>query len=250
MLGPSLVALSALWLVSEDFRSFQPSYSSTKQHDLDSGEDNDPAPNCCFVRSETQRLDCPDRTFGIDFPSLTEDQFLDSSCIFAYAITQVPYSFRSVQDTALSLIVAEHGTKGKRKLSSKPFFIDFAPSSSSSLGRRVSGRDQSKDMLVRAVKPQDSVVWDLTAGFGHDAYLIAKAGARKVLMVERNPVVFALLSDAIRRLGLLASEDADFASLHDKLSCTFGNGISVSLTVDSHEERPDVIYLDPMFPSR
>ncbi len=87
---------------------------------------------------------------------------------------------------------------------------------------------------------------DGTAGLGRDAFVLASLGCR-VQMVERHPVVAALLEDGLAR----AKQDADigewvsermtllYASSHDALS---------SLSLDPNFEKPDVVYLDPMYP--
>ena len=79
-----------------------------------------------------------------------------------------------------------------------------------------------------------------------------------VRMVERNPIVASLLADAIRRLDLLArwcNEEAvreRAARLSTSLQLTQGDGIQVAkqLSELERDERPDIIYLDPMFPAR
>ena len=107
--------------------------------------------------------------------------------------------------------------KPTKKARSAAFFVDFCPPSNSRAGRRASGASGKADLLVKAVGPHKgstidpatgnrngAVVWDLTAGLGQDALVLARNGAKRVHMVERHPVVAALLLDAMRRLELLA----------------------------------------------
>ena len=94
-------------------------------------------------------------------------------------------------------------------------------------------------------------------------------GASHVYMVERDPIVSSLLNDALRRLNLLASpssielldkHDAELAvSLSERLTVIIDNGKDVALKMAKNDEleentsvfqRPDVVYLDPMFPPR
>ena len=85
-------------------------------------------------------------------------------------------------------------------------------------------------------------VADATAGLGEDALLLAAAGC-EVLLFERDPVIAALLRDALRKAMLdeELQEAASRMTLHE---------------ADSIAELPllkgsvDVVLLDPMFPER
>lgn len=88
---------------------------------------------------------------------------------------------------------------------------------------------------------------DLTAGLGRDAFAMASLGAR-VSMVERHPVVHALLADGLARAQQAPDKAPAVAAIIDRLSCVAGEGEAAL-----REERiapPDIIYLDPMFPPR
>lgn len=102
--------------------------------------------------------------------------------------------------------------------------------------RRDEGKKQG---LVRACKPVPGMrIIDATAGWGRDAAVLASFGA-EVLMLERNPVMAALLSDALAR----CNDKALPLSLQHQDALTY----LTSLTAD---EYPDLIYLDPMHPTR
>lgn len=89
-------------------------------------------------------------------------------------------------------------------------------------------------------------VLDATAGLGRDAFVLASLGC-KVQMVERNPVVAALLDDGLSRAkcdpeigGWVAQRmSLIHASSHDALN---------QLIEDENFIQPDVVYLDPMYP--
>lgn len=103
-----------------------------------------------------------------------------------------------------------------------------------------------RELLVRAAKVKGAdgapVAVDATAGFGEDALLLAAAGFT-VLLFERNPVIAALLQDALRRA-------ADIPELADAVGrMRFMEGDSLE-ALPRLETRPDVVYLDPMFPAR
>lgn len=104
------------------------------------------------------------------------------------------------------------------------------------------------ELLVRAakVKPHDSnaapVAVDATAGLGEDAILLAAAGFQ-VLMFERNPVIAALLRDAMER----ARGVPKLAGAMERMELVEADSVQalgrLSLV-------PDVVVLDPMFPAR
>ncbi|MEQ8954237.1 MAG: class I SAM-dependent methyltransferase [Gammaproteobacteria bacterium] len=83
-------------------------------------------------------------------------------------------------------------------------------------------------------------VLDATAGLGRDAYLFASAGC-PVLMIERSPLLLALLQDGLRRGAALAAVEAAAVARLSLQGADF-------LTADLSSRGFDVVYLDPMFP--
>lgn len=96
------------------------------------------------------------------------------------------------------------------------------------------------DPLAKAIKPHQNVL-DLTAGFGTDAIRLASWGCH-IHMIEQNPIIFALLEDALNRFQPTGEH-----IFHIKLDHM--NGIDY-LNHLKKENHPDVIYLDPMFDSK
>jgi 16S rRNA (guanine1516-N2)-methyltransferase len=95
--------------------------------------------------------------------------------------------------------------------------------------------------LVRAVRPAvgaDGRVVDATAGLGADAAALWRAGLR-VTMLERDPVLAALLEDGLRRL-----READPPGC-ERLTLEVGDARD---RLTSLPWRPDVVVLDPMYP--
>lgn len=91
-------------------------------------------------------------------------------------------------------------------------------------------------------------VADLTAGLGRDSFVLASLGAR-VTLVERHSVVSALLVDGLDRLRQRATVEAALADISGRLTLCEADGKNWLSDLDEHD-RPDVIYLDPMFPER
>ncbi|EJO9869771.1 TPA: 16S rRNA methyltransferase [Vibrio vulnificus] len=108
------------------------------------------------------------------------------------------------------------------------------------------GKGQAIAKAAGLNKGATPTVLDGTAGLGRDAFVLASLGC-KVQMVERNPVVAALLDDGLTRakkddeIGAWVSERMSLlhASSHDALA---------ALASDAEFVRPDVVYLDPMYP--
>ncbi len=84
-------------------------------------------------------------------------------------------------------------------------------------------------------------VLDATAGLGRDAFVLATLGCQ-VTMMERMPVVAALLENGLAR-AKLNSEVSDIA---DRMNLINSSSIE-NMTLAN---QPDVIYLDPMYPHR
>lgn len=101
-------------------------------------------------------------------------------------------------------------------------------------------------MIAKAVGVQPGIrptVLDATAGLGRDAFVLAQLGC-VVTLIERQPIIAALLEDGIRR----AMADAEVAPIMTRMRLIGGDAIASMQ--DWKEEAPQVIYLDPMFPHR
>lgn len=110
--------------------------------------------------------------------------------------------------------------------------------------RRVSDGRLQHEMLARAVKtPKEKVTAiDATAGMGEDAFLIAAAGY-EVTLHEQNPVIAALLKDALRR----AKKNPALKDIANRMRVEEGDSVEL---LSKRVDKVDVIYLDPMFPAR
>lgn len=97
---------------------------------------------------------------------------------------------------------------------------------------------------------QPPSVFDATAGLGVDAFFIAALGCR-VRAVERTSVIARLLADGYRRLQ--QSENLDtgcseiLLDIASRISFEEGDAQHI-LSNLTEAERPEVVYLDPMYP--
>lgn len=118
--------------------------------------------------------------------------------------------------------------------------VDFA---SKDIQKRLAG-GKSQDLakavgIGRGQVPYPHVL-DATAGLGRDAFVLASLGCN-VHMLERHPLLAALLADALTRAQDNPATDETAA----RLSLAAQDALDV-LTAASIEH--DVIYLDPMYP--
>jgi len=124
--------------------------------------------------------------------------------------------------------------------------VDFV---GGSLGHRKKfgggkGQTIAKAIGIKQGKPIPSVL-DATAGLGKDSYVFACLGC-PVTLVERSPVIAALVKDGIDR----ASLNIEFSET-TKQGFTLHNCDALEyIQAITENEKPDVIYLDPMYPEK
>ena len=109
---------------------------------------------------------------------------------------------------------------------------------------RVTNGRLSHEMLVRAAKSdgENLKAIDATAGMGEDGFLLAAYGY-DVTLYEQNPVIAALLKDALRR----AKKHPVLKDIAVRMKLVEGDSVEcLAKLIDP----VDVIYLDPMFPER
>ena len=102
------------------------------------------------------------------------------------------------------------------------------------------------ELLVRAVKGRGGdrplQVVDATAGLGEDAMLLAAAG-HTVRLFEQNPVIAAMLRDALDR----AAREPALSQIVSRMHLTEGDSV---IGLGELSSPPDAVVLDPMFPAR
>lgn len=125
---------------------------------------------------------------------------------------------------------------------SKPIFVDLL---SAEIKYRLKSSGGKNQLIAKAIGIKNKkrpFIIDATAGFGTDGFIMSTLGA-EVIMLERSPIISALLEDGLKRLA------------EDEIS----KKINLSLQTDdaykwlpqllkTSNKKPDVIYLDPMYP--
>lgn len=149
----------------------------------------------------------------------------------------------------LSYVSGEHGAllqlQARGPDAPGPLYVDFV---SGALGYRQRQAGHAREPLARAVGIKNRLtapsVIDATAGLGRDAFMLACLGCR-VTLLERSPIIAALLRDGIERARDVPASAASVDRLH-----LISGDAAVYLADLTEATRPDVVYLDPMYPGR
>lgn len=137
----------------------------------------------------------------------------------------------------LSLQSTEEGAPGAVR-------VDFVEGA---LAHRRQYGGGAGQMVARAVGVRGALrprVLDATAGLGRDAFVLASLGC-EVVLVERQPVIAALLVDGLERARQAGGEVAEIT---ERMQLLQGDAIEVMGSWNGLP--PEVIHLDPMFPER
>lgn len=119
--------------------------------------------------------------------------------------------------------------------------VDFASGATSYRRLHGGGKNEAIAKACGLNKRRDLTILDATAGLGRDAFVMASLGA-SVTLVERNPIVAALLYDGLRR-GCAVTE---LSWLNERMTLVH----SSALDALQQHSAVEVVYLDPMFPAR
>ncbi|WP_313683691.1 16S rRNA (guanine(1516)-N(2))-methyltransferase RsmJ [Pantoea sp.] len=149
------------------------------------------------------------------------------------------------EDSGLALVLtASHLELRKRdepKLGG--IFVDFVSGAMAHRRRFGGGRGEAVAKAVGIKGDYLPDVVDATAGLGRDAFVLAALGCR-VRMLERHPVVAALLEDGLRR----GYDDPEIGGwLRERLTLLH---VVSQQALSEITPAPDVVYLDPMYPHR
>ena len=123
--------------------------------------------------------------------------------------------------------------------------VDFVEGALAHRRQYGGGRGQAIARAVGLKHGNTPSVLDITAGLGRDAYILAALGC-KLTLVEQSPVLYTLIKDGIRR-GLEHPDSK--AVLNNFMNLVYGDSITYMEQL-SPDTRPDVIYMDPMYPER
>lgn len=126
-----------------------------------------------------------------------------------------------------------------------PIYVDFLSSKTTYRQKYGGGKNQLIAKAVGLKSNEQLTVLDVTAGLGQDAFVLACLGC-KVLMLERSPIIAALLADGLTR----AQHDDDFRQNYDLRLIQIDSISYLNQLLEKKCDYPDVIYCDPMYPHR
>lgn len=111
---------------------------------------------------------------------------------------------------------------------------------------RIKRANTKTELILRAVKikkeKENTWIIDATAGLGEDSLILASAGYN-VIMYEKDPIIAALLADAMKR----AEANPYLFDIVKRMTLVNGDSIDAMKKLN---QKADVILLDPMFPER
>ncbi len=124
----------------------------------------------------------------------------------------------------------------------RPVYVDLCRvDTSTPAGARLS-QPLAKAIGLKARSAEPRWVVDATAGLGDDAWLLASWGCR-VTLLERHPVIAALLRDGLTRA------DRSHPTITSRIKLIEADARSWLAALPPGVQ-PEVVYLDPMFPAR
>ncbi len=177
------------------------------------------------------QLICEDITRRAHLDAIAERWHLihDEQSTFALALTEDRLELRKLDEPKLGAI-----------------YVDFVHGAVAHRRKFGGGKGQAIAKAAGLNKGVLPSVLDATAGLGRDSFVFASLGCR-VQMVERHPVVAALLDDGLQR----ARQDREIGTwVSERLSLLAGPSQErlTQLAQDAEFTNPDVVYLDPMYP--
>lgn len=129
-----------------------------------------------------------------------------------------------------------------REAAPGPIAVDFVGGKSGHRRQFGGGRGQT---IAKACGLKSGLlpsVVDATGGMGRDAFVLASLGC-ELTLIERSPVIHALLEDGLHR----ASLHTDTAETAARIKLVCASSID---WLSQHPQPAEVVYLDPMYPHR
>ncbi|OQP35539.1 16S rRNA (guanine(1516)-N(2))-methyltransferase RsmJ [Pantoea latae] len=163
------------------------------------------------------------------------------------ALSHLAQRWQLEHDDACALALVQTATHLELRKRDEPklggIFVDFVSGAMAHRRRFGGGRGEAVAKAVGVKSGYLPDVVDATAGLGRDAFVLAAIGCR-VRMLERHPVVAALLDDGLQR----GYQDAEIGGwLRERLTLIHAPSAQA---LGDIAPAPDVVYLDPMYPHR
>lgn len=126
---------------------------------------------------------------------------------------------------------------------SGPVYIDFMQGKKNH--RRQFGGGKGQPLARAVLAQQQPHIIDATAGMGGDGFVFASLGCQ-VTLIERSPIIAALLADAIERTQQVETP-SEIRAIMDRITLIQADAADYLI-----QQKPlcEVIYCDPMYPDK
>lgn len=160
------------------------------------------------------------------------------------------WSLTHTELSNFALVLTEHRLELRKVDEPKlgAVYVDFVDGAVGHRRKFGGGKGQAIAKAVGLNKGAVPTVLDATAGLGRDAFVLASLGCN-VYMVERHPVVAALLDDGLTRARADSEIGAWVCERLHLIHATSQDALK-TLAQDTDFDSPDVVYLDPMYPHK
>lgn len=155
------------------------------------------------------------------------------------------WQLTSDEDATMALVLTPERLELRKRDEPKlgAIYVDFISGPMAHRRRFGGGRGEAVAKAVGIKGSYVPSVVDATAGLGRDAFVLASLGCQ-VRMLERDPVVAALLEDGLQR----GYQDAEIGPwLRERMTLLHASSLTALSDLDP---RPEVVYLDPMYPHK
>ncbi|WP_266278018.1 class I SAM-dependent methyltransferase [Methylophaga sp. OBS3] len=147
-------------------------------------------------------------------------------------------------DAPLQLLVDDNGLSLWAPSLGGPIQVDFISGKNAHRRQFGGGRGQPLAKAIGLKSGHTPTVIDATAGWARDAFVLASLGC-SITMIEQQPILAALIDDGIAR----AIGHEETSTIAARMAVKHANAVDYLTSLDE-TNWPDVIYLDPMYPSR
>ncbi|MFU2315140.1 16S rRNA (guanine(1516)-N(2))-methyltransferase RsmJ [Rahnella sp. PCH160] len=163
----------------------------------------------------------------------------------ALSVLAQRWNLTSDPDAVMALVLTPERLELRKRDEPKlgAIFVDFVGGTMAHRRKFGGGRGEAVAKAVGIKGKYMPDVVDATAGLGRDAFVLASLGC-KVRMLERNPVVAALLDDGLAR----GYRDAEIGPwLRERMTLLHASSLTA---LSELSPKPEVVYLDPMYPHK
>lgn len=172
----------------------------------------------------------------------TTEKLLSSAQDLAHKLRLPLVSANNIDYDFLLILTPNHLELKETAVKHKAIYVDFFHGKSGYRHAHGGGYNQLIAKACGSKKNANLTVLDATAGLGQDAFVLASLGC-EVLLIEKSPIIAALLADGLDRAkNILLTKNIKMTLIED-------DAINYMQRLNPNE-KPDVVYLDPMYPHR